>query len=151
MLGIALARAGATATWLVPSAALGTLLLVVALARGGRGLGAALWLGGATYVAFVVAVEDRIDAAAPLVAVLLLLCGELTAWSLDERWRIQADPSLAWRRGVAVGSLAFAGLALAALVIALGAAPTSHGLIWTVAGAVAAVGAAGTGIWVARS
>jgi len=151
VLAIALTRAGSTAPWLIPSAALGTLLLVAALSRGGWGLGAALWLGGATYVAFVVAVENRIDAAAPLVAVLLLLCGELTAWSLDERWRIRADPSLSWRRGAAVASLAFAGLALAALVVALDAAPASHGLIWTVAGAVAAVGAAGTGIWVARS
>jgi hypothetical protein len=110
-----------------------------------------LWLGGGTYVAFVVAVESGIDATAPLVAVLLLLCGELTAWSLDERWRMRTDPSLAWRRGAAVASLALAGLAVSALVIALAAVPPSHGLIWTLAGAAAAVGAAGTGIWVARS
>jgi hypothetical protein len=124
---------------------------VVALLRGGWGLGAALWLGGGTYVAFVVAVENGIDATAPLVAVLLLLCGELTAWSLDERWRMRADPSLAWRRGAAVASLALAGLAVSTLVIAFAAVPPSHGLIWTLAGAAAAVGAAGTGIWVARS
>jgi hypothetical protein len=135
----------------VPSAGLGVVLLSVALVRGGWGLGAALWLAAGTYVGFVVAVSDRVDAAAPLVAVLLLLCGELTAWSLDERWRIRADPSLAWRRGGAVAALALAGLAVATLVVALDAAPASHGLVWTLVGAAAAVGAAGTGIWVARS
>jgi hypothetical protein len=114
-------------------------------------LGAALWLAGGTYVAFVVAVENGIDATAPLVAVFLLLCGELAAWSLDERWEIRADPSLAWRRGAAVASLALAGLAVATLVVALAAVPASHGLIWTVAGAAAAVGAAAIGISVARS
>jgi hypothetical protein len=128
----------------------GVLLLVVALVYGGWGLGAALWLGGATYVAFDVHVEHRVDATAPLVAVLLLLCGELTAWSLDERWRMRTDPALAWRRGAAVAALGFVGLVVSGLVLALSAVPASHGLAWTVAGAAAAVGAAGTGIWVAR-
>ena len=128
----------------------GALLLAVALAYG-RGLGAALWLGGATYVAFVVVhFEHRVDATAPLVAVLLLLCGELSAWSFDERWQVRADAALAWRRGAAVGALALAGLAASALVVAVSAVPANHGLAWTVAGAAAAVGAAGTGIWVAR-
>jgi hypothetical protein len=97
-----------------------------------------------------VAHGDRIDPTAPLVAVLLLLCGELSAWSLDERLRIRADAALAWRRGAAVGVLALAGLAGATIVVALSAVPPNHGLTWTVAGAAAAVGAAGTGIWVAR-
>jgi hypothetical protein len=125
-------------------------LLAVALWRGGGTLGPALFLGGATYVAFLVADHPRVDGAAPLVAMLLLLCGELTAWSLDERWQIRADRALAWRRGTALGVLALAGLAVSALLVALSAVPSSHGLAWTVAGAAAAVGAAGTGIWVAR-
>jgi hypothetical protein len=145
-----LARAGSTAPLLVPPAALGTLALLTALSRGGRGLGAALWLGAGTYVAFVVHVLHRVDATAPVIAVLLLLAAELSAWSLDERWRIPADRRLAWRRGVALAALALAGLALAALVVALSAVPPSHGLLWTLAGAAAAVGAAGTGVWVAR-
>jgi hypothetical protein len=131
-------------------AGVGVVLLLLALVYGGWGLGASLWLGGATYVAFVVHEEHRVDATAPLVAVLLLLCGELTAWSLDERRRMRADTALAWRRGAAVAGLAFAGLVAAALVVALSAAPADHGLAWTVAGAAAAVGAAGTGMWVAR-
>jgi hypothetical protein len=84
------------------------------------------------------------------VAVLLLLAGELSTWSIDERWRIRADPQLARRRGVAVAALALGGLAVAALVVALSAVPPNPGLLWTVAGAAAAVGAAGTGVWVAR-
>jgi hypothetical protein len=92
----------------------------------------------------------EIDPRAPLVAVLLLLCGELAAWSVDERWEIRADPRLAWRRGGAVAALALAGLAVAALVVAVSAVPANHGLAWTVVGAAAAIGAAGTGIRVAR-
>jgi predicted membrane-bound spermidine synthase len=82
--------------------------------------------------------------------VLLLLTGELSAWSVDERWRMRADPELAWRRGVAVAALALCGLVASTLLVALSAVPPSHGLLWTVAGAAAAVSAAGTGIWAAR-
>ena len=134
----------------VPGVVLGTMLLLVALVYRGHGLGAALFVAGATYVAAVAAAGERVDASAPLVAVLLLVCGELSAWSLDERWAIRFDGAVSLRRGVAVGILALAGLAVAALVVALSAVPPSHGLAWTVAGAVAAVGAAGTGVWVAR-
>ena len=74
-------------------------------------------------------------------AVLLLLCGELAAWSVDERLRDRAPShELTWRRGMAVAALALAGLAVATLVVALSAVPPSHGLGWTVLGAAAAVG-----------
>jgi hypothetical protein len=125
-------------------------LLAVALWRGAGTLGLALFLAAATYVTFLVADHPRVDGTAPLVAMLLLLCGELSAWSLDERWEIRADETLAWRRGTALGVLALAGLAVSALLVALSAVPSSHGLAWTIAGAAAAVGVAGTGIWVAR-
>jgi len=143
-------RAGSHATFFAPGAGLGTVLLVAALVYRGRGLGLALWLGGATYVGAVVVADHRIDATAPLVAVLLLLCGEFSAWSLDERWRMRFDAGLGWRRGAALGILALSALAVAALVVALSAVPPNHGLAWTVAGAAAAVAAAGTGVWVAR-
>jgi hypothetical protein len=133
-----------------PGAVSGAILLVVALVWRGRGLGAALFLAGGTYVAAVAAAGDRIDASAPLVAVLLLLGGELSAWSIDERLAIRSETGLLWRRGAAVTALALAGLAAAALVVALSAVPSSHGLALTVLGAAAAVGAAGTGIWVTR-
>jgi hypothetical protein len=91
-----------------------------------------------------------VDPTAPLVAVLILLCGELAAWSSDERWRIQADAALVWRRGATVAALALAGLTVATVVVALSAVPSSHGLALTVAGGAAAVGAAGIGVMVAR-
>lgn len=134
----------------MPGAVLGAVLLVVALVFGGRGLGAALFLGGATYVAAVASAGAGTDASAPLVAVLLLLSGELAAWSLDERWGIRAERAVTWRRGGAISALALAGLAVATLVVGLSAVSPNHGLGWTVLGAAAAIGAAGTGIWVAR-
>jgi hypothetical protein len=150
VLADALARAGSTAGYLAPGAALGTLLLAVALVYG-RGLGVALLLGGATYLAFVVSEEPhRVDATAPLVATLLLVCGELAAWSHDERLRIQGDAALLWRRGAATAVLALAGLTVAALVVALSAVPSGRGLALTVAGAAAAVSAAGIGVLVGR-
>jgi len=145
----ALARAPSPVVAFVPGLGLGAMLLVTALFRGG-GLGAALFLAGATYVAAVAAAGGGADASAPLVAVLLLLCGELAAWSVDERFEIRAEPDLAWRRGISVTALALAGLAVATVVVALSAVPSSHGLGWTVLGAAAAVGATGTAIWVAR-
>jgi hypothetical protein len=126
------------------------ILLAAALVFGLRTIGLAQWLVAGAYVVAVVVHGHRIDPAAPLVAVLLLLCGELSAWSLDERLQIRADRALDWRRGAAVGILAVGGLAASAVVVGLGAVPASHGLAWTVAGALAAVGAAGTGVWVAR-
>lgn len=150
VLADALTRAPSPVRAFVPGAVLGTLLLVLALVSGGRGLGAALFLAGGTYVAAVAAAGDGVDASALLVAVLLLLCGELAAWSIDERLRIRSEELLVWRRGAAVGALALGGLAVAALVVALSAVQPNHGLGWTVLGAAAAVGAAGTGIWVAR-
>jgi hypothetical protein len=129
---------------------LGVLLLAVALVFDGRCLGAALFLGGGTYVAAVAGAGAGVDSSALLVAVLLLLAGELTAWSIDERWRTGAEEELVWRRAAAVGALALGGFAAAALVVALSSVQPDHGLAWTVLGAAAAVGAAGTGIWVAR-
>lgn len=122
----------------------------MALLTDGRALGLSLGLGGATYVVFLVVAHPRIDAAAPIVALLLILCSELAAWSLDERWHMRADAALVWRRAVAVGLIAFGGLVLATLVVVLTAAPPAHGLAWTIAGAVAAVAAAGTAIHHAR-
>jgi hypothetical protein len=146
----ALVRAPSPVAAFVPGAVVGAVVLVIALVFGGRGLGAALLLGGATYVTAVAAAGTGVDGSAPLVAVLLLLCGELSMWSVDERLGIRSTAELAWRRGAGIAVLGLAGLAVAALVVALSAVPTSHGLGWTVLGAAAALGAAGTGIWVAR-
>jgi len=145
-----LARAGSAAAFLALPAALGAVALVVGLRHRGPGIAVALWLGAGTYVAFAVHVEHHVDATAPVVALLLLLATELAAWSVDERLGIRAAPELALRRGIALATLALASLAVSSLVVALSAVPANHGLLWTALGAVAAVGAAGTGVWVAR-
>ena len=150
ILAVAFTRDGSVAAELAPGAALGTLFLLFALVRGGALLGLALWLAGASYVAGIVAAGHTVDATAPVVALLLLLCGELAAWSLDERPRILAGDLLEWRRGVALGGLALAGLVVSALILALSAVPAGHGLFWTALGAAAAVCAAGTAIALAR-
>lgn len=122
------------------------LLLAIALVRGGQAIGWALGVAGVVYVVAIVVAGRHVDATAPVVAVLLLLSGELAAWSFDERLHIRADASLAWRRTAAVGVLGLAGLAAAALVVALSAASGGHGLAWSIAGAAAAVAAAGLGV-----
>jgi hypothetical protein len=83
------------------------------------------------------------------VAVLLLLCGELAAWSVDERHPVPSEEPLGWHRAAALAALALAGLAASALVVALAAVPGGHGLVWTAAGGLAAAGATGAGIWLA--
>lgn len=149
MLADAFTRHASADAWFAPGATLGTLLLVLALVRWEKALGWALFVAGATYVGAVVTAGRHVDATAPLVAVLLFLCGELAAWSLAERRPIAGEP-FGWRRGATVGVLAFAGLAAATLVIALSAVRPGHGLVWTALGAAAAVGAAGTGALLAR-
>ena len=146
-----LVRAPSPVVAFVPGLAFGGLLLVAALVWDGRGLGAALFFAAGSYVAAAAAAAGSgTDGSAPLVAVLLVLCGELAAWSFDERLGIRAERQVAWRRGAAVAVLALAGLGVATLVVALSAVGPTHGLGWTLLGAAAAIGAAGTGIWVAH-
>jgi hypothetical protein len=135
---------------LAAGATAGALLLLVALFFDARVLGLSLFLGGATYVGFLAVDHPGVDPAAPLVAVLLLLTGELAAWSLDERWAMRMDTGIVWRRAVALSVLALAGLALSTLAVGLSAAPAAHGLPWTILGAIAAVAVAGTAITLVR-
>lgn len=147
----AVARASEVGGLVAGIGTVGAALLVVVLARGVQELLA--WslgtLGGAYAVSLAVS-GRAVDEAAPLVAVALLVCGELAAWSLDERWRIAADAAVSWRRVVALALLAAAGLVGAAAVIAVAAAPAGRGLAWTTLGAAAAVCAVGAGVAVAR-
>jgi len=149
-IAVALVRARFDRWLLVPGAAAGGLLLLAALVTGKRLLGVALALGGATFVAGAAGSGRSVDATAPLVAVLLLLCGELAGWSFDARLRIRADPGLGWRRAAATALLALVGLGVATLVVALSAAPPGHGLAWTAIGAAAAVAVAALGVTLAR-
>jgi hypothetical protein len=91
-----------------------------------------------------------IDERAPLVATGLLLGTELASWSLEERRAIAAEPPVLRARIVALAALVVGGLATSALVIAVAAAPTARGLVWTVAGAAAAVLAVGLAVRLAH-
>jgi len=98
----------------------------------------ALALVGVAYALALLTRGAGVDETAPLVGAGLLLCGELATWSLDERWHVRAERALVLGRAAAVAALVVAGLAAAAIVVALAAVPTGAGLAWTVAGALAA-------------
>ncbi len=136
------------------TAALGTagaLLLVALLVRANAELVPwPLAFLGVAYGIELVVRGSSVDGVAPLVAVGLLLCGELAAWSVDEHLRISAERAVRRARAVALGALAFASLALAALVVALAAAPAGNGLAWTVLGAAGTVAVVGLAVGLAR-
>ena len=134
-----------------PLGGAGALLLVLLLVRARAELVA--WppaLLGVAYAVELVIRGPRVDDAAPLVAVGLLLCGELAAWSVDERLPVAVEWAVTRDRAVALGALAFGSLAVAALVIALAAAPAGYGLAWTIVGAGSAVGVVGLAVTLAR-
>ncbi|MEN3340749.1 MAG: hypothetical protein V7644_153 [Actinomycetota bacterium] len=131
--------------------AVGGLLLLLVLARGAdEVLPWALAILGAAYTVSLVTHGSGVDEGVPLVAVGLLLSGELAAWSLDERHAIAAERKAVALRAGALALLAAAGLVAATVVVALSAAPAGEGLAWTVAGAAAAVLAVGVADRVAR-
>jgi hypothetical protein len=99
----------------------------------------ALGMLGVAYTISLYVHGSAVDDAAPLVAAGLLLCGELAAWSLDERHAIAAERDVVLQRGLALGALVLAGLAAAAAVIAFAASSAGDGLAWTALGSVAAV------------
>ena len=91
-----------------------------------------------------------VDERAPLVATGLLLGTELASWSLEERHTIAAEPAVLRARIAALAALVVGGLATSALVIAVAATPTARGLVWTVAGAAAAVVVVGLAVRLAH-
>jgi hypothetical protein len=93
---------------------------------------------GITYTAALATHGSGVDGRAPLVAVAMLVCAELAAWSLDEYHPIAADRDVVTARAGALGALAAASLAASGLSVALSLAPGS-GLGWTVLGAAASV------------
>lgn len=119
------------------------LLLVVLWRRQLELLASSLLLLGAAYVLGLLAGRHTLDEAAPLVAGGLLACGELAAWSVEQRPRVPAVGRLVLARFGAVALLVLAGTGVAALVLAAGAAPVGSGLGWTLVGTAAAVAAIG--------
>jgi len=136
----AVTREPAFAPLVAPVAGVGAVLLLFVLVRGfDELLGWALVLGGAAYAGGTIAHGTHVDEAAPLVGVALLVCGELSAWSLDERRPVAKARAVVLLRLGAVAALAAASLAVSALVVSLSIASVGGGLVWTVLGAAAAV------------
>lgn len=105
---------------------------------------------GAAYAVGVIVRGSKVDEAAPLVAAGMLLCAELASWSIGERHRVAAERAVVVLRARAVVTLVAAGLAAAALVVGLSAAPGGAGFGWTLLGAAAAVLAVGVAARLAR-
>jgi hypothetical protein len=74
---------------------LGATLLVLVLVRGSTELLRwALFLLAAAYTISLLARGHSVDEGTPLAATGLLLCGELAAWSVDERYAITGEPHI---------------------------------------------------------
>ena len=100
------------------------------------------WALGVLGVAYAIAIATHgsgVDEGAPFVGAGLLLCGELAAWSVDERVRVRAERAVLVGRTTAVAALALTGALAGGLVLSLAAAPLGHGLAWTFLGTAAAV------------
>lgn len=140
MLAYAAVREPSVAVLALGVGLFGVVLLVLVLWRGmDEFLPWSLIVLGIVYTMSLLVHGRGVDGAAPLVAVALLACAELAVWSLDERYPVAAEPAVLRARVWALAGLVAAGLAAAALVVALSAAPTGAGLAWTVLGAAAAV------------
>jgi len=130
--------------------AVGAVLLAFVLVRGmDELLPGALAALGAAYAVSLMLHGSAVDGTAPLVAAGLLVCGELAAWSLDERHAIAAERAVWLARAWALGALVAASVAVAGLVVSLSLAP-GNGLAWTVAGSAAAVLAVGLAVRLGR-
>jgi hypothetical protein len=77
---------------------------------------------------------------APLVGGALLLAAELASWSIDERIRIRTEPGVLAARARAIGWVVAAGTAASAVVLAVAEIGASRSTLFTLVGALAAVG-----------
>jgi hypothetical protein len=143
----AVAHAPSTGVIVAVIGAIGLAFLAVVLWRGhDEFLPWAVVCLALAYAVALYAHGASVDERAPLVAAGLLLGTELASWSLEERNAVAAERAVVRDRIVAVAVLVVGGLVTSALVIAVAAAPTARGLVWTVAGAAAAVLAVGLAV-----
>jgi hypothetical protein len=152
VLAYAVTRSSVAAPAVAGAGAVGGVVLLYLLARADAdAVGWPLGLLGLAYaIALVARGGSGVDDGAPLVAVGLLLCGELAAWSVGERFAVSAEGAVLAGRAAALGALAAASLGVATLVVALASAPAGGGLAWTVLGAAAAVAVVGIAVALAR-
>jgi hypothetical protein len=151
VLAYACTRKPDLAVFLAGVGTIGAAMLAWALVRAQEELLSwALLCVGVAYAVAVIARGSKLDEAAPLVGAAMLLCAELATWSIAERHGVVAERAAVLVRARALGGLVVAGLAAAALVIGLAAAPGGAGFGWTLLGAAAAVLAVGVAARLAR-
>ena len=140
---LALAGAGDTALAIgVRLAALAFLAIVAALVLGWSSLlPASVVLLGAAYGMRLQVDDVVLDAKAPLLGAGVLLAAELGYWSLEEREDVHAEPGDDLRRIGFMAGLVLAGLAAAAILLAVADLGRTGGLAVDLLGAVAAVAA----------
>jgi hypothetical protein len=126
------------------------LLLFVIMRRAEDVLPWSILMLGIAYSLSLVTHRRGVDEVAPLVAGGLLLAAELATWSCVERREIRVERRVLVARGAAIALLVVGGAGVAALVLALAAAPVGGGLAWTILGAASAVGVIGLATRLAR-
>jgi hypothetical protein len=100
----------------------------------------ALFCGGGAYALALVVHGSSVNGAAPLVGAALLLCAELASWSFEQRFDIAAERGVLLRRVGALAALVVGGLLAGGLVLAVSVTPTNGSILWTLLGAISAVG-----------
>jgi hypothetical protein len=121
-------------------AAIAFVALIAAIVQGWAWLvPASIALIGGSYAAELAIDDVPLDAAAPIVAVGLLLAAELAYWSLDERNRATGDTGQDLRRTALVALGAAGTLLLGVVLLALVDEVRARGLALDVLGVLAAV------------
>jgi hypothetical protein len=152
--GLALAVAAGATSHGGPLAALGlgaAALLAISLAVGrSRPIPWALVGLGAEYAVALRLDDAGLDPRAPLLAALLLVCGELAYWCLELRAPAADEPGLLPRRAALLAATGAAAFALGALLLAIAHAHAAGGIALQAAGVAGAVGAVGVCLWLIR-
>jgi hypothetical protein len=119
---------------------LGALVTAVALVRPAV-LGVALCVSVGAYALQLALDDPSLDARAAVVAVVLLVVGELVGWARELAGTTVDEPGGAWRRPIWIATVALVALALAWGLLALVDFARVEGLAVEVVGALAALAA----------
>jgi hypothetical protein len=119
---------------------LGSLVTAVSLVRP-TVLGIALCVSAGAYALLLALDDPPLDARAAVVAVLLLMVGELVGWARELGRATVDEPGGAWRRTIWIATVSLVALALAWGLLALVDLARVEGLAVEVVGALAAVAA----------
>jgi hypothetical protein len=119
---------------------LGSLVTAVSLVRP-TVLGIALCVSAGAYALLLALDDPPLDARAAVVAVVLLVVGELVGWARELGGTTVDEPGGAWRRPIWIATVSLVALALAWGLLALVDLARVEGLAVEVVGALAAVAA----------